>query len=91
MYHSTRYVRHAIASTLNFIRGSYKPVDELSVVPHQLLRFSMLLMISEDGVLADEMTSAPVGHMQLTSSTSSNVPDQNKLWLGPTAIGSASI
>ena len=43
----------------------------------------MLLMISEDGVLADEMTSAPVGHMQLTSSTSSNVPDQNKLWLDP--------
>ena len=48
----------------------------------------MLLMISEDGVLVDETTSAPVEHIQLTSSTSSNVPDQNRLWLGSASIGS---
>ena len=47
-------------------------------------------MISEEGVLAEDTTSAPVEHIQLTRSTSSNVPDQNRDWLSSTSIGSTS-
>lgn len=53
------------------------PVDVVLEVPHQLIS-PMLSIIAEDGVLADEMTSAPVGHLQLTTLTSSNTPDQNR-------------
>ena len=47
-------------------------------------------MISEEGVLVDDTTSAPVEHIQLTRPTSSNVPDQKRDWLSSTSIGSTS-
>ena len=60
---------------IQYVKGL--PVDVVLEVPHQLIS-PMLSIIAEDGVLADEMTSAPVGHLQLTTPTSSNTPDQNR-------------
>ena len=54
------------------------PGDEMFLVPHQFI-LPMLLKIVDDGVFLDETTSAPVLHIQLTSPTSSNVPDQKRL------------
>ena len=53
------------------------PGDEELVVPHQLT-FPMPLKMAEDGVFVDEITFAPVEHIQLTIPTSSRTPDQNR-------------
>lgn len=55
----------------------HSPVDVPLEVPHQLIS-PMLSMIAEEGVLADETTSAPVGHLQLMTPTTSNTPDQKR-------------
>ena len=66
----------------------HSPVDvTLDVVPHQFIS-PMLSMIAEDRVLAEETTSAPVGHLQLITATKSITPDQKRFWLGCTSMGS---
>lgn len=58
-------------------RTVFSPADEVDVVPHQVI-FPMPLIMAEEGVFVDVTTFAPVSHMQLTISTSSSTPDQNR-------------
>ena len=53
------------------------PGDEELVVPHQLTS-PMPLKMAEDRVFVDEITFAPLEHIQLTTPTSSRTPDQNR-------------
>ncbi len=53
-------------------------MKHLPVFPHHLMSPISLIM-AEDGVFEDDTRSAPVEHIQLTSSANSYVPDQNRL------------
>ena len=83
--HNNNYYLKKIPSSMIVMRS---PVDVLTLeVPHQFIS-PMLSIMAEDGVLAEETTSAPVGHLQLITATRSITPDQKRFWLGGTSMGS---